>query len=413
LQRNIRELAKLDAKAGVFWNFPSLRGSDGTVGGPDFDDAFYSALSDIKNDSNPGWPMGYKTGDNKDAIDMFGNTIRNNVLKKITNILDGNFNLDEFMAHPEFWLKFGLRDPNRVFCKNESTPARKKNGRIIQADSLEDQIVHRIFFSDLLLKESDSYPAGFNLKGMGFSGRRMEEIFEQHQAWFDHLKAPFVSKSDVKGWEKAFSTELAEAISQVMRLTNANVSADSLRAIEWWWKSLISNLAVDDDGNIIRMKINQLQRSGNLLTNYSNGRGRALLALLAGSKYMKTNGDDCVEYHLITAEKLKVNYLKMNLVVRDMGPLTRGEFEHSSHVFTTDESGRVVCYLSGWERMAFDAVMKRKATLLEIRVWLQEIMHHPDHRVLKAWRELVTLKAAIGEVEVNPSLLPCALGGHD
>lgn len=90
-----------------------------------------------------------------------------------------------------------------MFKKGAPEPLRKKYGRIVNGESIVDQIINRMILSGYLNAEGSVYPHAPNLKGMGFNLEHAELILGKFEA---QTKAHGSSvKSDVEKWEIGFS----------------------------------------------------------------------------------------------------------------------------------------------------------------------------------------------------------------
>lgn len=378
------------SKAGIKWRFPDLFTKEG------IDRCYEAALDAIHLDSHPGWPFcGF--GTNKKVLLALEHDIKSAVILRVRNILDCKHDFLLNFEDPTSWLRDGLRDPHRIFTKNELKPARKKTGRIVCGESIVDQLVHRMFFSNFSQAEAEAFPAGPNMKGVGFNADKACKIVDQYNHWTKEFPGCSRAKSDVGGWEKGYSLDCADSVTKVMLETCENPE-DAKKALEWWKYSLISNLIVDDDGNILQLNNPQMMKSGNFLTNSGNGIARLVAALLAGSRYAKTNGDDCYEFFNCSTDHLKAAYSSMNIDLRDFGIL-HDEVDFCSHTFGGNDQEGYFCYLDNWQRTVYDAVIARDVDLGSIDSWCEELLSHPDSNLKAQFVRLLTEKCKRGHVK--------------
>jgi hypothetical protein len=256
----------------------------------------------------------------------------------------------EVSKDPVKWLEYGLRDPHTMFKKSQVEPARKPDGRIIMGESIVDQLVHRFFFQNFMEVEASLYPNLCNLKTYGLEPEKIGPLFDTYQHLYDTHGVAFCS--DVSGWERGFSEDTADFTVSVFRGTCVNDSGFLDRAMQWWKYSLLSSVMIDKGGVLFCLNRLQGMRSGNLLTNTANGLGRAGVAFYNGARDVRSNGDDCIEFHIAGTcpIKLKEKYLITRTMVREFTPQERNRFSFSSRVFIR-EPGRTYSYLTTYDRM--------------------------------------------------------------
>lgn len=241
-----------------------------------------------------------------------------------------------------------------------------------------DQIVQRMMFMGFAEAEGDAYPNCPNMKGVGFDSVNADKITKE----FQHLCKTGIPaiESDVKGWEKGFSLECADAFSEVFVSTCDNYYENRFEieaCLHWWMFSLLGNLCVDTDGFIYVLDREQGMSSGNILTTSANGAARLACALAAGSYTARCNGDDCVEWTRLSKEELKQRYAEMNVEVRDVNVCPENLWNFCSHAFQVVD-GRRICYLSNVDKMVFNTLSMKKVdsnTLLNLH---SELVDHPD-----------------------------------
>lgn len=293
----------------------------------------------------------------------------------------------ECVKDPRLWLVYNLRDPDRVFPKNQAQKKTKVLPRIISSTSLVDQLVTRYFYQDYAATEKEAYPRADTCKGIGFNkehanlfGQRMDEraaVFASVNGV--PIKGPV--GSDVTGWDKNFpgSGTIATYHSMRATVTNYNKNPEGFnRAYAWWSKSLCSNLYILDNGKIVVFMDNKVQRSGGYLTTSSNGNFRCMCAYAVGS-LPSANGDDCLENTLLSKDELQKAYLAIRMPIRDVTEFGLDEFEFCSHGFRRcdrPEEGWYT-YLSSYERMFFESSYSTKEVESDIN-WTDEIIDHPD-----------------------------------
>jgi hypothetical protein len=278
-----------------------------------------------------------------------------------------------------------LRDPVRLFAKKQAQKVKKKLPRLIASVSVVDQIVTRYFFMNYAEAESDFYPLLPTKKGIGFNREHAQKIGESVEKVSDIFDENPIA-SDVSGWEKNFSQELADLHADHMIDTCENAdSCGSLlvNACEWWSKSLLTTPYVLDSGEIINFDDLRVQRSGDYLTTSSNGVGRGICAEYVGSYGMEM-GDDCLEWPVfdsegqrISTEELIRRYAEIGLPVRDVEFQSKDDFVFCSHRFKRQDDGSWHCWLDSWQRMLYEASFSKFCDESTIANYLSEVEDMP------------------------------------
>jgi hypothetical protein len=252
---------------------------------------------------------------------------------------------------------------------------------VICGESIVDQLVHRVVFGGFGVSEASAFPFAPNLKGVGFDEVNATKLFQVYEA-IEAIHGKAVS-SDVRGWEKNFSSCCCDAVVHVLHKTCANADKMLYHFLQWWKWSLLTNPFVDGAGNIFYVFKEIGMKSGNLLTNSANGIGRGTVGRYAGSSVVKTNGDDAFEWFPGTVDELKAEYAGMNVMVRDVVLLT-DKLLFSSHAFTRVD-GRVVCWLESWPRMFSGLLINNRGPLdfeSAVKAACEELQAHPDWTIL-------------------------------
>lgn len=256
---------------------------------------------------------------------------------------------------------------------------------MISSVSVIDQMVERFFFQAYTDAEGDCYPNLPCKKGIGFSKEHAQMIGDRVYTISETLGVPPVA-SDVKGWEKNFSLQMAETHCDVMKgtATNRGDCQTTLdRVCEWWALSLVSTPYVLDDGTLIDYEDLTVQRSGDFLTTSSNSSGRGACAEAVGSVY-NTAGDDCLEWTTKTLDELKEAYAELDVPVRDVETHRKDSFLFCSHRFERQADGSWDCWLETWERMLYESSFSKLSDLSTHANYMSEIEQMPDQNQDKA-----------------------------
>lgn len=293
----------------------------------------------------------------------------------------------------------------RAFPKGQALPTRKHLPRIISQISVVDQLVERFFFQGYTDKELDFYPMLPTKKGIGFNEEHAHAIGESVRLIAEALGVdPVVS--DVSGWERQLTQILTTLVARHIYMTADEVTKDTatvtlMRALRWWSGSLMTAPYVLDTGEIIDFKQARVQQSGDFLTTTCNGIARGICAVYVGSK-PTNNGDDTVEFPLLKGINLKEAYNSIGLPVRDVETQSGESFTFCSHHFQRQVGGSWICWLSCWERMAYESSYSVNCDKADLANYLSEIRMMPDSCPDKArliewfnWRHAV-LRAASG-----------------
>lgn len=286
------------------------------------------------------------------------------------------------------WIEGSLRDPVRLFAKKQAQKKSKALPRLIASVSVVDQIVTRYFFMNYADAESAFYPNLPTKKGIGFNREHAHKIGKSVESISEIFDENPIA-SDVSGWEKNFSQDLADLHAEHMYETCENADDCGtflVNACEWWSKSLLTTPYVLDTGHIINFDDLRVQRSGDYLTTSSNGVGRGICAEYVGSYGMEM-GDDCLEWptfdaegQRITTEELIKRYAEIGLPVRDVEFQSPDDFVFCSHRFKRQDDGSWHCWLDSWQRMLYEASYSKLYDDSTLANYLSEVEDMPPSR---------------------------------
>jgi len=310
---------------------------------------------------------------------------------------------EECVKDPRLWYYKGLRDPDRVFPKNQAQKVDKKLPRVICSTSLVDQLCTRWFYQEFTDAETYVFPAMDTMKGMGFTDEHAtfvgDKVSGNREAFIKASGNPMDGKgpvgSDISGWDKNFVGEGTKATYWAMKRTCVNYdifAAQFENAYQWWSMSLCSNLYVTDDGEILAFMDNKVQRSGGFLTTTSNGNFRCACAYAVGSIPM-ANGDDCLEITPLSVEELVQAYKRIDVPVRDAIQFGLDYFEFCSHGFVRQPGGDWKAYLASYERMFYETTISKDIVSSEVN-WSKEMENHPDKELVLRFEAYLEERAA-------------------
>lgn len=344
---------------GFDWHFPVNDGLSEDGLRVVFEGNFEGILRSVNRQSTPGYPYRLTYDTNGRLFDEAKEEVKERMWKRVKAIYFTD-DFSRFKDDRAGWIREGLRDPVRVFPKRQALPKRKPLPRVISSVSVIDQMVERFFFQNFADAESEFYPHLPTKKGIGFSTDHATMIGERVLKTSELLGLPPIA-SDVAGWEKNFTSDLAENHGEVMKSTISNKEDTVItarRACSWWSTSLMTCPYVLDTGEIIDFEDFNVQRSGDFLTTSSNGSGRGTCAEAVGSVSVEC-GDDCLEWTNLSAEALRARYAQIGLPVRDVEVQRGDDFLFCSHRFKRGNDGGWLCWLETWQRMLFESSYSR------------------------------------------------------
>lgn len=344
--------------AGFEWEFGIPDGLDPSELRRIFEDRFERIVASVDRTSTPGYPYRLKYRTNGELFDNAKGEVKSILWDRIQRIYyaDESEFAEVGQKDPLGWIRKNLRDPVRVFPKKQSQKCSKLLPRVISQISVIDQMIERFFFTGFTEAESKGYPFLPTKKGIGFNRAHAELIGEVVQE-VSRVTGLDPIASDVKGWEKNYNSDMANAHGLVMFLTASDHESctETLeRAIRWWSCSLTTCPYVTDEGRLIVYPDFRVQRSGDFLTTSSNGSGRWMCAYLVGS-YAICMGDDSLEWTTMSKDELIAAYAKIGLPVRDVEQMKWDDFLFCSHRFKRAIDGTWLCWLDSWQRMLYSS----------------------------------------------------------
>lgn len=341
--------------------------------------AWETIVHSINRQSSPGYPYRLNFQTNGSLFDQVEGYVKEEVFARVGKIYFSDGNFEHYQEDRKKWIDEGLRDPSRLFAKKQAQKKSKALPRLIANVSIVDQMVERIFFMSYADAEGEFYPELPNKKGIGFNREHAALIGERVFAVSETLNLEPVA-SDVSGWEKNFSQDLADAHASHMVDTCLNRSECEhtlTKACNWWSMSLLTTPYVTDEGCLVNFNNRRVQRSGDFLTTSSNGVGRGVCAEYVGSFSIQM-GDDCLEWTEHSVDELKSRYLDIGLPVRDVESQSRDDFLFCSHRFKRQDDGSWHCWLDSWERMLYESSFSRLCDASTVHNYLAEIEDMPS-----------------------------------
>lgn len=390
LKRSASEYASVDgitfspeqhekAKGQLLKELPRIQVPDDFGSGEWFRRSWSAAVSELKLDSSPGYPYMLSARENGDIVDSgYLEEIQVIVRKRVEDWLDSSADRADSIARSAgSCIQQGLRDPVKVFGKNQGLPIRK-NGlpRLICSVSLADQLVERILFTPFCEAVHAEYPKCPVMIGIGFNDEHAKLVGDS----FDFLKTLTLNvKSDVSGWEKGFSLHTALLSADVMSACHegAPEHLESLsRAFRVWATTLVSVPWIFPDGTIWCREVLKIMTSGDFLTSYANSLGRLGVACMVGS-VARSVGDDCCEGTNRCIQDLIDAYNALNVRVRDVDTIIPTDFAFCSHRYYVDGDGVWRCHHADPSRMLFEMASKSAWDPASDQSWLDELRYAP------------------------------------
>lgn len=283
-------------------------------------------LGHVVGDSTPGIPWMKLGQKNKDVLENHTQLIKDAVVESfIRSVVAGE---SIFSQSPDELIRNGLRDPVRLFIKNEPHGLKKiQSGkyRLISGVSLRDQLKERILGSLQNNAEIESWTTCPSRPGVGLND---EGLLIMGENFKEELKEGGIMETDVSGWDWSVQNwEIKADVECRRRLAQA--SEDSLYAflLRVQAYTIASTVYTVPGGEMIRQGVLGIQKSGSYWTSSTNSRMRVLASLvarqMAGIKLTKkvgvsAMGDDSTERHFdgakLCLERLghKVKFVKTN-----------------------------------------------------------------------------------------------------
>jgi hypothetical protein len=278
----------------------------------------YRALSELNGKASPGLPYMYVWRDVATAVEEAGDAIVEMALKRACALLSRTEASLAAMDGFEL-VRAGLKDPDRVFVKNELHNVKKiaeKRMRIIVSVSIVDQLVERLFASRQNDAEIASWDTIPSCPGMGHDDASVRVLISK----VVRFERPV--SSDVSG----FDWSLPEWLLLMDAERRGELAGPMVKALaRARMRCLARGLFVLSDGRAYTQRRPGVMKSGSYLTSSSNSAMRVMLARLTGAVGAMAMGDDCVEDREDTLEEMVERYARFGITITDASEATLGE----------------------------------------------------------------------------------------
>lgn len=283
----------------------------------------------------------------------------------------------KLLLDPVASVEAGLRDPVRLFVKNEPHTVAKieaKRFRLIASVSLVDSLIQRFIFSEQNKAEVRNWETIPSCAGMGLEDDHAVKF------WRKLSKSACYTSTDVSGWDWSMA--------KWMLLMEADARDKLTHGPRWWHVvqrrllTLMAHKCYQLSGK--RAKLYTLDEpgvmdSGSQVTAASNSRIRVMMHLLASGFPLRfaggfsciSMGDDAVER---TFEDMAGKYSKLGLRLTDVKPV-RGSMEFCSHEITANACKSLNVDKSIYKFLIGDRTRERYESLC-----VSALRHYPEVR---------------------------------
>jgi len=192
-------------------------------------------------------------------------------------------------------IDLGLKDPIRVFVKNEPHKHEKvKTGRVrlISSVSLVDKMIEMLLHHTIQKLEIRNWLSIPSKPGIGFDEPTNAALYESIEAQRAHCR---MADSDVSGWDfgvKGYMFEDANE-AEILLCKNSSGIYKHLMEVEAILHS--SPVFQFSDGTLVSPTFKGIMASGRQVTSSGNSRIRSMTAIRVGASVVNAAGDDTVE----------------------------------------------------------------------------------------------------------------------
>jgi hypothetical protein len=270
-------------------------------------DLVRDALQHVQTDASPGFPLMVKYRTNKDWLESpeMVDQVVDHVDSVIRVVLEGKS--DWRGKNSRQLVEAGLVAPIRLFIKNEFHSREKalsKRWRLISSPSVIDQLIDRVAFGRQNAIEIASFTTSPVKCGLSLNDD--DSLLKSVYSYAQEKKCTM--HSDMSGWDQSVQDwDLDMEAEYRCRKT----SRPWLQELVRFRVHCIKNtLYVLSNGKCLEGHIGQM-KSGWYNTSIGNSHIRFFNALLAGSTWAITQGDDCLESTTLPVDQLRERYLSL------------------------------------------------------------------------------------------------------
>ncbi|APG75903.1 hypothetical protein 2 [Hubei sobemo-like virus 2] len=294
------------------------------------------AMDMVPKDSSPGYPYALLAADNQQLFrDHSAMVIQ--LVKERLAVLDGG-PLAEGPNMAVRLVQAGHCDPLKVFIKDEvHKEAKIAEGRLrlIMSNSVIDQIVERLLFSEQNSVEIANWLTCPSKPGIGLTSDA------QTTALFDSVKEHLLRlwESDASGWDWHY--QLWMYVLDLKRralLNSADPNSSWMRIATAVIQCASYSVFVTSHGRFFAQTLPGLMKSGKYITSSANSAARNGCAYIVGADYTIAMGDDCNETSDKTEAELKEAYYALGQDMKMFRKCKNNSFEFCSHDFYADKA---------------------------------------------------------------------------
>jgi hypothetical protein len=299
------------------------------------------ALSQVKGDSSPGFPLGALFNSKASAREHGEQLIVDAVLARLDLLNSARWH---GLSARELVRK-GLTDGVRVFIKNEPHPLSKvKTGRLrlIASISVIDEVIERLLCNMQNETEIAQWTTTPSKPGIGFTKQMVGQLIDYVSACKGADGK--VMYTDVSGWDWTVQSWMFELDFKArIALSGADPDGCFARVLGGRLSCLRMSLFITSNGEMYEQFLPGIMKSGSYLTSSSNSRMRAMVSYMLGAEWCATMGDDALE------SPHDGDFSQYGVVLKDSQVGTT-HYEFCSHMYREDLRTAIPL---NWEKMLF------------------------------------------------------------
>lgn len=329
-----------------------------------------AVLLQMKQTSSPGYPWSLVPGCTSKA-----DAIRNCLFDLTVAVTERLHRLEQFNpakgASSIELLRQGLVDPLRVFVKDEphsTAKAAEGRWRLICSVSIVDEAIERLLCSGQNQAEIATWETTPSKPGMGFSEADSTALIERVKALAGDGG---VVETDVSGWDWCMQSWMFDMeIHARMMLSGASADSSYRKILRARLMCLGTGVFITSGGKLFAQRRSGVMKSGSYLTSSMNSRVRVMCAIMCGSKWCVSMGDDALEGPI--TEGLAERYKALGLRIKAVNERTPGSFEFCSNQYSDG-----VAHPQNWAKGLF-RLLESPASVERLWDFVDEFRHSPQ-----------------------------------
>lgn len=304
-------------------------------------ETFDQCVLDLKRESVPGYPYQLwasdvgKVLDNPAEVDKLYTTVVGRLYSAAAVDAD---ELEETMARdPTFALRNELCDPARVIIKDEPTKAAKiaaRKWRFIVVESLADQLVERMLFTNQNKAEIRKWEFIGSKPGMGMEDSHAEKVVA-------YVRAHGLNRSsDAAAWDSSVPYFMLVADVYRRYMCAIDGTPEWLNAARVVTVCSARRVMLTSDGGLYVRNVPGGMASGRYVTSSSNSAIRAMCDVYVdasgdgGSNATMSMGDDAVSRVALESSEYARRFTQeLGITLTDIERCDARRFEFCSHLF--------------------------------------------------------------------------------